>query len=106
MYDCNICGCCCRKVGLMVINAIITMDEADKSGQEIHPIIEEIASFPYDILESGACSQLDGEICKVYQTRPLICNTDKMYEKFWQHVMTKDEHYKQTKLSCDKLRRK
>lgn len=106
MYTCEICGKCCSKVGLMVISAIATLDEADKTGEETHPILDEIASFPYDINEDGSCSQLNGDICKVYQTRPLICNTDKMWEKYWSKVMDRETWYKQTKLSCDKLRRK
>jgi Fe-S-cluster containining protein len=90
----------------MVIGAIAALDEALKTQAEIHPILEDIAEFPYDIKPDGSCSMLDGDICKVYQARPLICNTDWMYQQYWSKVMTLDQWYQRTKLTCDKLRGK
>lgn len=107
MFNCSICGSCCRSIGKVVISAIAALDEAEKNGDQIHPILDELASFPYDITDQGACTQLDpGGFCKVYMNRPLICNVDKMYEKFWTGIMTRDEYYTQSHASCDKLRRR
>jgi uncharacterized protein len=103
-YDCQICGNCCRSIGKVIIGAIAALDEAEKSDTPIHPILEELASFPHDINPDGSCSKLSGDICTVYQSRPLICNTDKMHEKIWSSVMSRDDYYAQCQVSCQKLR--
>ena len=105
-FDCECCGCCCRSIGKFVVGAIAAMDEAEKTGAEIHPILEEIASFPYDISPEGACSKLSGDLCSIYETRPLVCNTDAMFDKYWQHVMTREQWYAESKKSCAKLKLK
>ena len=102
-YPCSVCGSCCLQIGKVVISAIAALDQADKDKSEIHPILEELASFPYDILESGACSKLKDGLCTVYETRPLICNTDKMYKKYWAAVMTEKDYHLQSLKSCAKL---
>jgi Fe-S-cluster containining protein len=37
---------------------------------------EALAAFPYEAREDGACEQLDGTGCRVYDDRPLICRVD------------------------------
>lgn len=107
-FNCEMCSQCCRSVGKLVISCIATLDEADKTGQEVHPIVEEIASFPYDIDETGCCSQLDqgGNFCRVYDRRPDICNVATTYEKHWSQVMSEKDWHIQSKISCLKLQGK
>lgn len=102
-FPCFICGSCCKSIGQLVVSAIAALDEAEKTGAEIHPILEELASFPYDILESGACSKLKDDLCLIYSARPLICNTEKMYEKYWSKLMTEEEYFAMSRKSCLKL---
>lgn len=105
-FACQVCSACCRSIGQLVVSAIAALDEAEKTGAEIHPILEELAQFPYDILESGACSKLKDDICLIYSSRPLICNMEAMYEKFWKHLMSEKDYFIQSKMSCLKLQEK
>ena len=103
-FECDICGSCCSQIGKLVISCIAALDEADKSGQPVHPIVQELAEFPYDILENGSCSKLTDCFCSIYETRPLVCRTDLMWEKYWQNVMTREEWHIKSKESCAKLK--
>lgn len=102
-FPCLVCGCCCKSIGHVVISAIAGLDEAERTGAETHPIMEELAAFPYDILESGACSKLNGDLCSVYPERPLICDTEAMYKKYWSQIMSEKDYIVQAKMSCLKL---
>jgi Fe-S-cluster containining protein len=86
-----------------VVGAIAALDQAERDGSEVHPIIFDLSEFPYDVTESGTCSKLQGDICTVYATRPLVCNTGAMYEKYWKQVMTEKEYIVQSKMTCLKL---
>ena len=107
-FNCDLCSACCRSIGKLVVGAITALDEADKTGEPVHPILEELAGFPYDIDESGACSQLDkdGGICKVYDKRPLVCNVQSMYDKHWSAVMSEHDWLTHSKVSCLKLQQR
>jgi Fe-S-cluster containining protein len=102
-FPCQVCAACCLQIGKVVISAIAALDEAERTGTEIHPILEEIAQFPYDILENGACSKLRDGICSIYSARPLICDIEAMYNKFWSHLMSEKDYHIQSKMSCLKL---
>ena len=61
-YPCTSCGLCCKNLDKMF-------------STEHSPIIQFlIDKFPYKTLEDGSCEMLDGNICTVYDDRPLICN--------------------------------
>ena len=50
-------------------------------------MIEEMARFPYECDDKGRCPQLDeNNLCKIYDTRPLICNVEKVHENFFSQV--------------------
>ena len=91
-------------MGKMVISCISAMDEAEKTGEEIHPILLEISEFPHEINPDGSCSKLRDTICSIYDTRPDVCNIEAMYIKYWCKLMTIDEWYKMSHRSCSKLR--
>ena len=59
MFPCTQCGCCCRRMG-----------EVIKLGVD----------FPYKIKENGECEMLEDNKCKVYDSRPAICNIDELAE--------------------------
>jgi uncharacterized protein len=69
MFPCTGCGACCRKIG-SVLEPIMDMDFPEGSVGNLLKI------FPYPFDEKGACSQLDGNLCKVYEDRPLVCRID------------------------------
>ena len=63
-FPCIACGLCCRRVG---------------------PIAERLKGtaleFPYTYDESGRCEMLgEDNRCKVYDSRPLICNVERVAE--------------------------
>lgn len=103
-WSCDVCGCCCRAIGKLIVSASALLQEHEED--DLHPVVEELAAFPFDINQDGSCSQLYNGICKVYMTRPLICRTDEMYNKYWRDVMTREEWYKQSKETCNKLQKR
>jgi hypothetical protein len=42
--------------------------------------------------------------CDIYDNRPLICNTDRLYEALYKDIMTKDEWVKINQDACRKLK--
>ena len=60
-YPCSGCGSCCKRIDRAVANAGDKFD------------------FPYKWDESGKCEMLTTDNkCLVYDSRPLICNIDRM----------------------------
>lgn len=57
-------------------------------------------NFPYKAKENGECEMLIGNKCKVYKTRPLICNIDELIKTL--HVKRKD-FYKENIQECNKM---
>lgn len=78
MIDCSKChGYCCRKAGLLDPN----LDRGD-----------------------GCCKYLNKDNkCDIYDHRPLICNTDRMYVLFFNN-MSREEYDKLNNEACIKLR--
>jgi Fe-S-cluster containining protein len=79
-FKCSGCGICCTKVG----EALKNKDKQDKPSQI------ELDNFPYSVKEDGSCEMLVEGKCKVYETRPTICNVEKMYDKHYSKEMTKN----------------
>ena len=79
MFKCDQCGKCCEKVG--------------KS---------DIYSFLADA--SGKCKYLNGNKCSIYDSRPLICRVDEMYEHYYKDSMTRDEFYELNHMLCNVLK--
>ena len=78
MIDCSKChGYCCRKAGLLDPN----LNRGD-----------------------GCCKYLNKDNkCDIYDHRPLICNTDRMYELFFTNI-SREEYDKLNNEACSKLR--
>ncbi|HZF71240.1 YkgJ family cysteine cluster protein [Sulfuricurvum sp.] len=70
MFPCSNCGLCCRNI--------------DK--------VKELNEFD---LGNGTCKYLDifSNFCIIYDTRPDICNIDKMFEKEYKAYFDKKEFY-------------
>lgn len=75
MFMCDKCGECCRNL--------------DKS-----PVYSELDSG------NGVCKYLDGNLCSVYENRPLLCRIDESYEAFFKNVISINEYYRLNNESC------
>ena len=80
MFTCSKCGECCRNL--------------DKS--EIYKQLDR---------GDGVCIHLKGNLCGIYENRPLICRVDEAYDAFFSTTMTKEKYYELNYLACDKLKK-
>ena len=79
MFLCTRCGLCCKN---------------------IHEI-PELADFHTG---DGICIHLsDDNLCKIYSTRPDICNVEKMYELYYVNIMSKAEYERKNLEGCKAL---
>lgn len=78
MFECNCCGECCRN-----------LDKSD--------IYNELNRG------DGVCKYLDGNVCSIYEDRPLMCRVDECYDIFFKEHYTKEEYYKLNYEVCKKL---
>ena len=53
---------------------------------------------------TGKCKYLSGNLCSIYDDRPLKCRIEDSYYAFFSDEMTKDEFYRQNYEMCKKLR--
>lgn len=70
------------------------------------PYRSEFKDFPYTADESGCCEKYDKETkrCTVYSTRPLICNIERLYIKYYQHLnLPKKLFYDYQASACNKI---
>ena len=80
MFDCTKCGECCRNLGGSSIYA--ALDRGD-----------------------GVCMYLDGNLCSIYETRPLLCRVDESYKLLWKDKMSLKEYYDLNYAACAKLQK-
>ena len=80
MFICEKCGCCCRN-----------LDKSDI----------------YEILDrgDGTCKYLKGNICSIYDSRPLLCRGDEAYERYFKAIMSREVYYKRNKEMCQKMQK-
>jgi hypothetical protein len=63
------CGLCCTQVFTVIENR-----SAFPDGSNMHVLIDE---FPYSQKEDGYCEMYERGRCKVYNNRPLLCDSRK-----------------------------
>lgn len=80
MFPCTKCGQCCRHL--------------DRS-----PIYADMHNG------NGICKYLDGNLCSIYENRPIVCRIDDAFEVFFKDRMTREEYYELNKKSCELLRK-
>jgi len=80
MFECDCCGCCCRNLN---------------------------KSHLYDNLNrgDGVCKYLIGNLCSIYNERPLFCRIDECYELYFKDTMSKEEYYRLNMEECKKLKK-
>ena len=81
MFECDKCGCCCRNLSLSEMYA--DLDRGD-----------------------GVCKYLNGNLCSIYDERPLKCRVDESYQMLFKQQMTLEEFYQLNYESCEMLKRR
>ena len=75
-FLCSACGACCMEAG---------------------------GKYGLPKKKDGSCGYLTKEnICSIYEDRPDVCKTEKLYELF-KHKLTKKEYYIETTKGCHML---
>lgn len=67
MFKCDKCGQCCKNLDKSSVYA------------ELHN-------------GDGICKYLDGNLCSIYSTRPILCRVDESYEVYFKNIMTHDKY--------------
>lgn len=80
MFLCDQCGVCCRNLRLSPLYA--ELDRGD-----------------------GVCKYLSGNLCSIYEFRPLLCRVDESYEKFFKEVMSLEDYYRLNQEACEMLKK-
>lgn len=80
MFKCDSCGCCCRNIYKSEL--YIDLNKGD-----------------------GTCKYLVGNLCSIYENRPLFCRVDECYDLFFKDTMSRDEYYKLNTEECKKLKK-
>lgn len=80
MFRCSQCGECCRNINKA-------------------PIYKELDSG------NGVCRYLKGNLCSIYEKRPLFCRVDESYDTFFKYVMKLEDYYKLNYEACKRLKK-
>ena len=75
MFKCSQCGECCRHLDRSELYR--ELDRGD-----------------------GVCRYLKGNLCSIYENRPLLCRIDESYDKFFSEIYTRDEYYRLNEQAC------
>lgn len=67
-FFCAQCGECCRHIDL--VPQLTDFDRGD-----------------------GVCIHLDGNLCNIYESRPIICRVDEMYDRIYSKLYSRDVFY-------------
>lgn len=79
MFKCDQCGACCRALSDSAIYASLNRGD-------------------------GVCKYLDGNLCSIYENRPLLCRIDESYEILWKDLIDIDTYYKHNYEACKLLK--
>lgn len=80
MFQCDQCGECCRN-----LDRSLLYSDLDQGG--------------------GVCKYLVGNLCSIYEMRPLICRVDECYEKYFCTEMSREAFYILNYQVCRKLKK-
>lgn len=80
MFQCDKCGMCCRNL--------------DKN--ELYKELDR---------GDGVCRHLTGNLCNIYEQRPLLCRVDESYKKLFRGRMSLEEYYELNYSACRVLKK-
>ncbi len=78
MFKCRKCGLCCKSL-------------------KNNPLYKDLDRG------DGVCKYLAGNLCTIYDNRPLLCRVDESYEQFFKDDYTKEEYYNMNYEVCKML---
>ena len=79
MFICDKCGMCCRNLNFSDLYS--DLDRGD-----------------------GVCKYLQGNLCSIYEDRPLKCRIDDYYNIYFKSIMTLEEYYNKNYDVCKLLK--
>lgn len=79
MFECSKCGECCRHLSLSDLYR--ELDRGD-----------------------GVCKYLSGNLCSIYESRPVLCRVDESFDLFFQGNMSRAEYYRLNYEACKKMK--
>ena len=79
MFVCYKCGACCRNLHLSEIYADLNRGD-------------------------GVCKYLQGNLCSIYDKRPLVCRIDDAYDEWFSDILTREQYYQLNYDGCKLLR--
>lgn len=79
MFNCDLCGQCCRN-----------LNKSDVYN-ELHE-------------GNGICRYLIGNICSIYEERPLLCRIDDSYEILFKESIEREIYYELNYKACNNLK--
>lgn len=79
MFNCSKCGECCRNLNKSELY------------KELHN-------------GDGICKFLKGNLCSIYEKRPLLCNVDESYKIYFKDKMSLNEYYSLNYKVCKLLK--
>lgn len=80
MFPCDRCGECCRHLHLSPLYA--ELDRGD-----------------------GVCRYLQGNLCSIYDERPVLCRVDECYTRYFQACLSLEEYYRRNKEICRRFQK-
>jgi Fe-S-cluster containining protein len=70
-----------------------------------------VDEWNFDCNKCGACCKVigcpyltDDNMCSVYDKRPFLCDTKKMFDAVHSKTMTKQEYFNKAKIACNQLK--
>lgn len=90
-YECKQCGRCCQH-----------LEFVRKPHKLKEPVRHLAKGFPFKVY-NGVCEMFKDGKCSCYNSRPLLCNVEKMWEVYYSHLYTKEQWFQHNKLGCEVL---
>lgn len=81
MFTCDKCGLCCKSL----------------AGNPIYKSLDR---------GDGICKYLEGNICSIYEKRPVLCRVDEVYELLFKDYMSLEDYYERNYNICKVLKTK
>jgi hypothetical protein len=70
-----------------------------------------VSDWNFDCEKCGACCKVIGcpdltkdNLCAIYNNRPFVCDSKKMYDEVHSKTMTKQEYFDKAKIACNQLK--
>lgn len=80
MFKCDKCGACCRHLNQSPIYS--SLHNGD-----------------------GVCRYLQGNLCGIYEDRPLLCRVDESYKAFFENTLSYEQYIQLNYLYCKELKK-